>query len=743
MNIVERIALLLLFLLPPATLPLFAQAGGTLTGTIRDGETLEGIPNVNMTLRGTGFGAATDINGRYTIGNIPPGNYTLVVSSVGYKRVVTSMVISAGQTLVRDFNLERETLQVGEIMVYGASLRQERITEAPAAVTVIEAKDIARFAGSGQLPKLLETEPGVDIVQSGLFDFNINTRGFNSSLNRRLLILLDGRDLGTAFLSATEWNGLSVPLEEFGRIELVKGPGSALYGANAFNGVLNVTSIPPNAMLGTRLIAGGGEKSAYRVDIRHAGASGNWSYKVNAGTMSGKSFSTIRTNRRFEYEGLNPFLNNEVKDLNLDPVKTIYGSVRIDHDYQAGGVATIEGGIAQTENEVIVTGIGRVQVQRATKPWARLNYSGHGFNVLVWANGRYNIRPEVSLSTGLSLEQDALITHGEVQYHFTSLENRLFVVAGVSHRIVDIDTKGTLMQRPRQDNSSGVFAQAEYRASDELKGVVAARWDRNSLHPSQFSPKAALVWTPLSGHSLRATFNQAFQSPNYSELYLSVKHPTSPLAYLGNNKLVPERITGYEVGYKGVFANALFVSIDAYFNQLKEFITDLGPGVNPNYPFSMIFPGETAPRTIWSYTNAGKVDEAGYDIGVNYYLSDSWLIDANFSYFTFKVVERHPNDVLLPNSPRWRGNVGLTYSHPSGHDVSIKLKYVPTFDWAAGIFRGKIPAYTLVNLGANYRLTNSVNLNLNVSNLLDRRHYQIFGGSMLGRRAILTASADI
>lgn len=129
MNIVERIALLLLFLLPPATLPLFAQAGGTLTGTIRDGETLEGIPNVNMTLRGTGFGAATDINGRYTIGNIPPGNYTLVVSSVGYKRVVTSMVISAGQTLVRDFNLERETLQVGEIMVYGASLRQERITE--------------------------------------------------------------------------------------------------------------------------------------------------------------------------------------------------------------------------------------------------------------------------------------------------------------------------------------------------------------------------------------------------------------------------------------------------------------------------------------------------------------------------------------------------------------------------------------------------------------------------------------
>ncbi|MBF8295072.1 MAG: hypothetical protein HW389_1617 [Bacteroidetes bacterium] len=719
---------------------LFGQTTGIITGVVRDDENREALPGVNVVIKGTSLGAATDEKGHYIIRNVPTGRNTVEASAIGFKPSEATVNVEAGATTSKDFLLVHSVVQLGEVLVYGASLRRERITEAPAAISLVQAKDIARLAGSGQLPKLLESEAGVDVVQSGLFDFNINTRGFNSSLNRRLLILLDGRDLATAFLSVTEWNGLSVPIEEFGRIEIVKGPGSALYGANAFNGVMNVTSTPPRTAAGTHLIVGAGEHSALRGDIRHAGIAGQWSYKVNAGYMSGKSFSTIRTNRNFEYSGLNPFLNNEVRDLNLDAITTSYGSARLDYDYKGGGNSTLEGGIALTENEVIVTGIGRVQVQRATKPWARASYSGHGFNALLWTSGRRNLEPEMSLSTGLPLVQNSLITHGEVQYNFRAFEDRLFVVAGASHRLVNIDTEGTLMQSKRDDDLSGVFVQAEYKLSDALKGLVAARWDRSSLVPSQFSPKAAIMWFPIDGHTFRVTYNQAFQAPNYSELYLFVKHPTSALAYVGNEKLATEKITGYELGYKGVFQNTLFLTVDAYFNQLKDFVTDLGPGLNPKYPFPVILAGEAAPRTIWSYTNAGKVNEAGYDIGVNCYLSDSWLLEANFTYFSFEVVERHPNDVLLPNSPKYRINGGLTYTHPMGHNVGIKIKYVPTFPWAAGIYRGDVPAYTLVNLSGQYRFSSSLSFTLNVSNLLDREHYQIFGGSMVGRRAMLTAS---
>lgn len=747
--------------------PLLAQSTGTISGTVKDDENREGIPSVNVIIKGTTMGAASDESGKYTLRNIPPGTYTIAASAVGFAASEAIVQVDVNSTIRQDFYLTHSAVELNEVLVYGASLRRERITEAPASVAIIGAKDIARNAGSGQLPRLLESEPGVDMVQSGLYDFNINTRGFNSSLNRRLLILLDGRDLATAFLGATEWNGLSIPLEELGRIELVRGPGSALYGANAYNGVMNITSSPPRALMGTKVILGTGELSMFRADARHADAIGPWSYKVNIGGISGKTFSRIRTGNQFEYSGFNPFLNSEVVDLNTDPVRTIYAAARVDYDYEGGSVSTIEGGIAQVENEVIVTGIGRVQVQQAQRPWARVSYSGHGFNVLTWVSGRKNIKPERSLSTGLDLYQDALVTHGEVQYNFAAVENNLFVVAGFSHRLVDIGTKGTLMLSTRHDNMTGVFAQAEYKVTSAVKTVLAARWDRSTLHPSQFSPKAAIVWTFMEGHSIRGTFNKAFQTPNYSELYLHVKHPTRPLAYYGNmvenppgltgfvggaqprprKNMTVEKIVGYEAGYKGVFGNSLFLTIDTYYSELSDFVTDLAVGVNPRFPPSGGIYSDPPPlpptRTIWSYVNAGKVQEAGIEIGANCYVGQEWLFRGNFSYYSFDVLEKNINDVLLPNSPKYRVGGGATYSHPDGHDVSLNIKYIPTFEWAAGIYRGTIPNYALVDLGGTYHLTRSLSLALNVSNVLDRVHYQIFGGSLLGRRGALVASYSL
>lgn len=755
------------FRILPALILSFASSGfgqsavnGSVSGIIKDDEARQGIPFVNVILKGTPYGAASDEAGRYAIRGIPPGEYTLVASAVGFRTAEAPLRIEPGSMATLDFLLAHSMVELSEVLVYGASLRRERLTEAPASVSILEADDIARNASHGQLPKLLETEPGVDMVQSGLYDFNINTRGFNSSLNRRLLILLDGRDLGTAFLGATEWNGLTIPLEELGRIELVRGPGSALYGANAYNGVMNITSIPPRAARGTKVLLGVGELSMFRGDVRHADAIGPWSYRVNIGGISGKTFSRIRKGRQFEYEGFNPVLNDEVVDLNTDPVRNVYAAARLDYDYADGAVATVEGGVAQVENEVIVTGIGRVQVQKASRPWARVSYTGHGFSFVGWTSARVNLKPEISLSTDLDLYQDALITQGEAQYSFALLDNQLLAVVGASHRLVDIGTKGTLMQMVRHDNMTGIYAQLEYRISDRLKALAAARWDRSTLHDSQFSPKAALVWSFLNGHTIRATFNKAFQSPNYSELYLHVKHPFRSLAYYGNmvenpdgltgfvsglqpgarKDMTVEKITSYELGYKGVFENSLFVTIDAYYSELTDFVTDLAVGVNPRFPPQGIYSGDTlSPRYIWSYVNAGSVREAGIDFGANFYLSDSWLFRANASFYAFEVLERNINDVLIPNSPEHRFGGGVTYSHDKG-DVSVSIKYNPTFEWAAGIYRGDIPAYALLDLASSYRATDHVTLAAAVANVLDRQHYEIFGGSYLGRRATLTAA---
>lgn len=729
----------------------YAQNSGSLRGRATDERSGEGLPAANILLKGTSIGSAGDPSGYFHLHNIPPGTYTLIASMIGHlQKEVEGITIVAGETTTVNVQLRDETVQMGEIVVYGASMKQERLTEAPAAVSVLEAGQIQLQSGSGQVARLLETEPGVDIAQSGINDFNVNTRGFNSSLNRRLLVLQDGRDLAIAFLGAQEWNGLSVPVEDLGRIELVRGPSSALYGANAFNGVINIQTPSPRDIQGMKLTLAAGDLNSFRGDVRYAASSGKFSYKINAGRFQSKTWSVSRKNLTFEYPGMN-ILNNEEIDLIPDDVASTYGSGRVDYHAVGGSTSTLEAGVTQVENEVFVTGIGRVQVPKALKPWARASYSSPSFFAQVWGSARDSKDPQISLSSGLPLIERSFISQAEVQYRRKLLRERLFFIAGASLRSQSIDTEGTLMEESRNDNAAGIYGQVEYQVSTTIKTVGALRWDRSTLHEKQISPKLALVWSPSFNHSLRVTVNQAFQSPNLSELFLHIlRTATNPytglqsnVAYFGNRNLTVERITGYEVGYKGILGESFFVTLDGYYNQLENFITDLAPGVNPQYPEPTVLPGDTVSRAVWSYNNAGKVDEQGVELGMNYYVSDSWTIDANYAFFDFKILEKSASDILLPNAPKHKINGGLTYRGIKDLEVAVSAKYVPSFDWAAGVYQGRILAYTLVNLSAQYHISPRLKFGTNITNLLDRQHYQIFGGSFIRRRAIGTLTLTL
>ena len=725
---------------------------GTIKGRVLDKRTREPVPASNILVEGSTTGAASDIDGFFEIKGLSPGPCNLVISLVGYETArMSGLQVEPGKVLSVEVILTEKTLELGEVAVYGASLRKERITDAPSAVSVMEARDVKLRSGSAQAPKLLEKETGVDIVQSGLYDFNVNTRGFNSSLNRRLLVLLDGRDLAIAFLASQEWNGLSLPVEDFARLELVRGPASALYGANAFNGVINIQTASPRSIPGTKVTLAGGEWNSARLDVRHAGVSGPWSYKANAGRFQGKSWHVSRKNLQFEYEGFS-LLNNEEVDPLRDDVASTYGSIRADYDFNQDESSTLEAGITQAEGEIFITGIGRVQVPKALKPWGRISYSNPSLYVQVWGTGRNSKEPQLSLSSGLPLIERSFIGQGEVQYRTQLVIPELFFIGGASARYQSVNTERTLMREDRKDNSFGAYGQLEYQASDELRFIIATRWDRSTLHADQVSPKAAVVWSPVRDHSLRMTVNKAFQSPNHSELYLYIlRTTTSPLnpsirshsAFHGNSALKVERITGYELGYKGILTPDLFVTVDGYMNLINNFITDLTPGVHPLYPQPTVLPDDTSGflRTIWSYTNAGRVREGGVETSLRYYVGDSWVFDANYSLFAFTILESGVSaSDLVPNAPKHKTNAGVTF-RSADYEVGIAVKYIPSFDWAAGIFKGTIPAYTLVDVAGIYRINDVLEVGLNITNLFDKKHYQIFGGSFIYRRALATVTA--
>lgn len=774
----------------------YAQDAGRIEGRVtqQDGP---GLGGVTVHIDELGESVTTDSEGFYSFHAVPPGTYTLTYTLADRTTGESGVEVAAGATKVVDKSVDWDVSFAETITVTSVSRRAERITEAPAAVSVISLQEIELEAASGQLPKLLEFTPGVDFTQSGLYDTNFNTRGFNSSLNRRILTLIDGRDPAVPFLGSQEWAAVSFPMDELASVELVRGPGSALYGANAFSGVLNMTTKAPRGTEGGQIRVTGGEMSTRRADFRWATElGGGWYAKLVGGYMNSDDFTRSR-NQRVEYStfcttaGQVDCLRREAVPLAEDDVTIGFGGLRLDKHFGESAVLTIEGGTANLEGPTFLTGIGRVQVTDVKRPWTRLNFNTPHWNFLAYYDTR-KAEDQLALASGAALFEDSSNLHGEIQGNVGFANGKGFLVGGIAYHEQDVDTSNdagfhTLMAAAHNEDQQAVFGQLEYSFTEKLKAVVAARVDDSSLHDSQFSPKGSLVYSFTPNHTMRLTYNEAFQVPNYSEFFLRVPAGAPitgfaalenalapflggqtlglrsiPIFAFGNGNLEVEEITTYEVGYSGIFGGKAYVTLDYYQSDIENFVTDLLPGVNPAFPgytppaflpapiatqvlntlragLGPNFRGLTTingqPTLVLSYTNAGAVDTEGIDFAINYYVTDQWVADFSYSWFDFEVKEQALGDQLFPNSPENKWNAGLTYNG-SKLGASVKYRWVDDFRWAAGVFVGDVPSYDLVDVSASYRLTDNFSFGVDVSNLLDDEHFQTFGGDLLARRAL-------
>lgn len=812
---------------------LAAQSTGTIRGTVTRSGDNEPLAGVQVTVRGVGVATVTNASGKYTLPRVPSGAQTVVFRWLGYAPVERTVTVGAETTV--DATLEPKPVNLAELTVSAASREPERIVDAPAAVTSVEPRVLQNNAATGQAPLALAQAPGVDLAQSGVNDFNINARGFNSSLNRRVLTLLDGRDLAIAFLGSQEWNTIPVSTEDLHSMELVRGPGSALYGANAFAGVINMTTLSPREAQGAKLTVSAGELSSLKFDARAATTfgEGRWGVRANAGYGRNDTWSRSRTaidslDLKREYAAALDSVklatvgkNIEARPLNgqtlgagraatgdRDPITAMYGSLRLDRYLASGAVATVEGGASQVENEVLVTGIGRVQVTKGFKPYARAAYNSDRFNVFGYVNRRETKEPQYSLGSGAELIENSTIMHLEAQGN-ASFAKHGKAIAGASFRQYNVNTDTTLMRAADDDRHDKVYSgygQVEWRLGGQVRLVGAARYDKGDLFEGQFSPKAAIVYSPNANHSFRVTYNKAFQTPNYSEFFLraAAAAPANftaletglranaqlgpalagvpvgqlftnsaavPVMARGNANLGVEKTTGYEFGYKGSLTDKVYITVDFYKNSIKDFVTDLLPGVNPSFAYwtapaavpeaaraALVNAVKTnlaaSPATalaaagltrqedgstaiVVSYTNAGKVNQQGIDIGLGMQLNDEFRIDGTFSWFDFKVKDQLAGDKLLPNTPDRKATLTLAYDGAhNGFDASISGRFTAAYDWAAGVFSGIIPASQSWNANVGYQITPRYRVFAVGTNVFDQKRYQLYGGSVIGRRLL-------
>ena len=776
---------------------LTAQARSGIAGRVvrDDGSALAAVM---VLVRETGDIQYTDTDGRYAFSRLNPGSYTLLFSLGGYSLTVPAAV-GVGQATVLETRVDWPLTFVESLVVRAASRQVESIADAPAVVTTIDSAEIARRSTNGQLPLLLSGAPGVQIAQSGLYDFNVNARGFNDMVNRRVRTEIDGRDASMPqVMGYTDWASLAFGLGEVERVEFVSGPGGALYGVGALNGVLSIRTKAPADSLGGKARFTFGELNTTRVDAREAAALGRgWYFKALGGYQRAADFARSR-NQSVEYAP--GILSAEAVPLVRDRTTLAYGSVRLDKDLTPGGTVVLEGGTASKAGQITLTNLGRYQATDSSFPWLRGAFQSAQWNLSA-AYTSANIQNQVGLASGASTFQAAYNVQLDTQTNRSFARGQGRWLGGVSYarqRVDSADPQGvqTNYEHPETATSGSLFGQIDYRFTNQLKGALAGRLDASTLSRTTLSPRVALIYEIRPEQRIRIAFSQAYKAPTIAERRLRAPigpaidlspleralsavlggtrlgFESIPVLAVGNDRLDVEEIRSVEGGYTVLVSRRTFLQATYYRNHVKSFTSGLLPQVgtslgrlNPSFgayrpPESLNAAAAAAVSgalaaalppallaslsnsadgspafAVLSLANFGKAETEGVELSATAHLSGGWRFDASYAWFHFTIADAPADVPLLPNTPRHQAAAAVTYVTPA-FDAGLRYRWVDGFEWVSGVYAGPVPAYGVADLQINCPVTPHLALGVDVANLLDHPHYEMFGGDLLRRRAL-------
>jgi len=374
-------------------------------------------------------------------------------------------------------------------------------------------------------------------------------------------------------------------------------------------------------------------------------------------------------------------------------------------------------------------------------------------------------------------------------------QDTIQVLAGAMGNIEKMDSYNssvggqTFLFRPITSDTEALFAEVGWTPTKAVKFLVATRGDWSSLYDFQFSPRVSVTFALTPAQRIRVTYNRGFQVSNSLEYFLNgavsppfdltalngyctpfgvdCKFGSTPVLAVGNEDLDVETGDTVEVGYKGVLADRVLVTLDYYRNRSSNLVTGLIPQrgtargrLNPRFgpwkapaglpeelerviqtsvPFlSNAYDGSNI-LAVASYTNFGETRTQGIDVGMSWFLPSGWRPSFTYSWFSFHVPGDQPDaqGLLQPNTPSHTVGGGLAYDSRR-FSASGDVRWVDGFRWADGFFQGDVESYTTVDLAATCPVTTRMNVNLNVTNLFNDRHWETFGGALLRRRALIS-----
>lgn len=769
---------------------------GTIDGhvTLADGRAL---PSVMVEVVGLSAKQQTNEEGRYRV-TLPAGTYTIALRLSSFERIERGVAVLSGESVALNSTVDWPVFFVEALTVVASARVPEAIVDTSSSAEVLGDVDLRTEVPHGQLPRVLAFTPGAELTQSGLFDFNLNARGFNTAVNRHVKTMIDGRDPSVpVLLGYQDWAANSMPLDEVERVEFIRGPGAALYGAGAFNGVLNIKTRSPRHSPGGygRFTFGG--LDTRRVELRHAGPIGSkTAFKLAGGYHYSRDFTQPRVDGT-EYGG--GTLPLEEIPPPKDHLEIGFGSLRIDTDFGPDRLFVAEGGISTLSGVTTVTSVGRTQATDNLRPWGRVAFEARHWTATAQYSGQQT-DGQVGLSTGAPLYFDAYNAEVELVGNLGTADGRGWIIGGASAGWQGLDSadpqgQQTVFSSRQHLDRQAVFGQVDYQLVDGLRGLFAGRVDWHDLHSVEFSPRGAVVYSLSPDHSVRFSASRAFQAPSATEYFLStpVAPPFDlspietalapllngqslgfenvPLLAVGNPHLQVEQISGFETGYSGIIARRAYATVTYYRSWLSDFTSNLLPQagtplgrLNPDYePYApppglspqaaaavtgaldaalppalrMLMSNTSTGAPVFialSNTNVGKARTQGLESSVRATIAAGWSAGASYTLFDYEIDSADSN-LISPNAPTHRWSAAVSYDATS-FSASFRYRWVDRFFWSSGIFAGDVPSYSVADIQGLYALTRSLQISIDVANVFDDEHYEIYGGDVLRRRVL-------
>ena len=615
--------------------------------------------------------------------------------------------------------LKQVTLEeLGQIEVTTASKEPVKASRTPAAIYIITQQDIRR-SGATSIPEALRLAPGVEVARVDSNTWSIGVRGFGSALSRDVLVLIDGRTVYTPLYAGVYWQVQDTVLEDIERIEVIRGPGGTIWGANAVNAVINIITKNAKDTRGMLVSTGGGNVDQGFVNLRYGGGNDkSFNYRIYGKAFTrgpefhpnGSSFDSWRMGQT----GFRADL-----DLHNRDSFTFQGDLYSGDAGQSVGITTYSAPyMTNVEQSAELAGgnlLGR---------WKRILGAGSDIQLQTYYD-RTN-REQVNFAESRDTFDVDFI-------HHLPLPRRQHFLWGLGVRLSSgnaTEVVPTVVFTPNHltDELYSGFIQDEIPIiGNQLSLTIGSKFLQETYSHLEFEPTARLLWTPNPRQTVWGAMTRAVRTPSRVEedLQLTALLTPNPLTFLrviGDRGFSTEHLLGYEVGYRSLIKPKFNLDIAAFYNNYDNLLS-----IEPGTPFSETSPAPTHVVVPFFFGNGLLGNTAGFEIAPDWTPTSKWRLRGSYSYLYIDLSTRTGSQ----NATTVSSTEGSSPHHQvmiqSSLDLPKRLEFDQTLRYVSDLPAQQVRAYATADVRFSWHATRSLDLSVVGQNLLQPQHAE-FGG---------------